>query len=291
MTTVLSAVVSGVGVLLAGNLLWGTLLVPLNMRIAPAVPWAIVPMSLYLWLYWRFLGGRLGPPATADARRRRLRAHPVTPGAWPPAIVTGLVGFAALLTLVTLMARMMAMPPTAPIERPPGMGATTMFALLTMASVVAAVTEEAGFRGYMQGPIEQRYGLLAAVLVNGTMFGLLHFPNHPNAVLQMLPYYVAVAALYGGLTWATNSILPSLVLHAGGDVWSLTRLWLTGQPEWQTSTTPPPLVWATGFDVSFAMTLVALVVLTGITAVLCRSVRQTATVDKRNYSGLVQTSE
>jgi membrane protease YdiL (CAAX protease family) len=31
----------------------------------------------------------------------------------------------------------------------------------------------------MQGPIERRYGLAPAILVNGAAFGLLHFPNHP----------------------------------------------------------------------------------------------------------------
>ena len=33
-----------------------------------------------------------------------------------------------------------------------------------------------------------------------------------------MPYYLAVAAVYGALAYFTNSILPSLVLHAGGNV-------------------------------------------------------------------------
>ena len=109
----------------------------------------------------------------------------------------------------------------------------TAFSLIVMGSIVAGVTEEAAFRGYMQGPIERRYGLAAAILVNGTLFGLLHFPTHPADVLWMLPYYIAVSAVYGGLTWAANSILPALVLHVAGDVVVLTRWWLTGRPEWQ----------------------------------------------------------
>ena len=67
----------------------------------------------------------------------------------------------------------------------------------------------------------------------------------------MMPFYLAVAAIYGGLAYLTNSILPGLVLHAGGDVFSLTRLWATGQPEWQTSSTPPTLIWETGTDPAF----------------------------------------
>jgi membrane protease YdiL (CAAX protease family) len=146
--------------------------------------------------------------------------------------------------------------------------------LLVMASIVAGVTEEAAFRGYMQGPIERQYGLAAGILVNGVMFGLLHFPNHPNAVLSMLPYYIAVSAVYGGLTWATNSILPALALHASGDVWSLTRLWTTGRPEWQLFATPPPLVWTTGVTTAFLGAVGVLVALAIATVAFCRWLRR-----------------
>jgi len=157
------------------------------------------------------------------------------------------------------------LPASAALTTPDGMPRITAFLLLTMSSIVAGVTEESAFRGYMQGPIERRYGLLPAILVTGTAFGLLHFPNHPGDVLLMLPYYVAVSAVYGGLTWAANSILPALVMHSGGDVWSLGRLWLTGRPEWQLSSAPAPLVRDTGIDAGFLLaagTLIVLAVLT-----------------------------
>ena len=130
----------------------------------------------------------------------------------------------------------------------------TAFLLIVMQSIVAGVTEEAAFRGYMQSPIERQSGVIMAIAVNGALFGLLHFSSHPNDVLLMLPYYVAVAAVYGGLTWATDSILPALILHAVGDIVVLTRLWITGRPEWQLFETPPSLVWEHGIDASFVIT-------------------------------------
>ena len=130
---------------------------------------------------------------------------------WAVLPAAGLVGFGALVTLLAFAARLVALPASSPIVTPPGMPIATALALIVMASIVAGVTEEAAFRGYMQGPIERRYGLAAAILVNGTLFGLLHFPSHPADVLPMLPYYLAVSAVYGGLTWAANSILPALV--------------------------------------------------------------------------------
>jgi membrane protease YdiL (CAAX protease family) len=192
------------------------------------------------------------------------------------AIFTGLVGFAALLALVAVMARLVTLPESAPIVAPTGVPWLTVFLLLVMSSIVAGVTEEAGFRGYMQGRIERRYGLAMGILVNGVMFGLLHFPNHPAAVMSMLPYYLAVAAVYGGLTWAANSILPALVLHVGGDIWSLTRLWATGRPEWQLSTAAPHLLRETGADASFFLATAALIVLGAATVGLSRSLRRLA---------------
>jgi membrane protease YdiL (CAAX protease family) len=279
MSTIGLAVVTGIGVLLAGNLPWVAFLAPLNLRFLPGVPWAIVPMAIYLWIYWRYIGGRIGTDPSAETRRTLLRANPVPPDVWPMAIFTGLIGFGALLSLVVVMARLVAMPEAPPMNVPAGMPMPTVVLLLIMASIVAGVTEEAGFRGYMQGPIERRYGLAAAILVNGAMFGLLHFSNHPAAVVPMLPYYIAVAAVYGGIVWATNSILPSLVLHAGGDVWSLTRLWGTGRPEWQLTSTAPPLVWTSGPDASFLIATASFVVFSVAFVAMCRSLRNTARAD------------
>jgi membrane protease YdiL (CAAX protease family) len=271
--TIFSAIAAGVGVLLAGNLPWAALFAPLNLRFFPVVPWAIVPMAIYLWLYWQFAGGRIGPRQGAATRRLNLRANPLTADAWMMAMLTGLIGFGGLLSLVALMARLVTMPSSAPIAMPAQMPAVTGLVLLVMASIVAGVTEEAGFRGYMQGPIERRYGLALGILVNGVMFGILHFPNHPGAVASMLPYYIAVAGVYGGITWATNSILPAVVLHAGGDVWSLTRLWITGQPEWQLGSTPAS-IWETGIDDAFLITAGAGIVLGTAFVLLCRAVRR-----------------
>src|SRR6185436_6960421 len=194
-------------------------------QLATAVPWAIVPTALYLWAYWRFIGGRWSVAASATTRRENLRANKLSARVWAASLAAGVIGFGALIALLVLAARLVRLPASSPIGTPPDMPVVTALSLLVMASIVAGITEEAAFRGYMQSPIERRYGLGVAVLVSGTLFGLLHFPTHPADVLWMLPYYIAVSAVYGGLTWAANSILPALVLHAAGDVGVLTRWW------------------------------------------------------------------
>jgi uncharacterized protein len=265
MTTIALAVLTGIVVLLGGNLPWVALLAPLNLRVGTVVPWAVLPMAVYLWCYWKYIGGSWGSKATAEKRRANLRANLLSAEVWGASLAAGLLGFAAIGAMLVLMSRLVRLPESAPVTTPTGMPAITAFVLLVMSSVVAGVTEEAAFRGYMQGPIERRYGLALAILVNGTVFGLLHFPNHPADVWMMVPYYIAVSAAYGGLTWATNSILPALALHSGGDVWSLGRLWLTGRPEWQLSPAPSKLIWETGVDAGFMLSAAAFVVLAGLT--------------------------
>jgi len=273
MTTIAVAVLTGIGVLLAGNLPWAMLFAPLNLRFVSVAPWAVLPMGIYLWCYWQYIGGNWGSKETAGERRANLRANMISAEAWTASLASGLLGFAAIAMMLVVMARLVKLPDSAPLTTPPGMPSITALVLLSMSSVVAGVTEEAAFRGYMQGPIERRYGLTLGILINGIAFGLLHFPNHPAQVWVMLPYYIAVAAVYGGLTWATNSILPALVLHSGGDVWSLVRLWMTGRPEWQLSSTHASLVWETGVDAGFLMSAAAFVVLSALTYWAYRAVR------------------
>jgi membrane protease YdiL (CAAX protease family) len=264
MMTLLAAIATGVVVLLAGNLPFN-ILNAWNHRVGTAVPWAILPTALYLWAYWQFVNGRWGESAGAAKRRQHLRANELSWRMWGASLGAGLLGFAALISLLAFAARWVRLPAAVPIVTPADMPVVTALSLIVMASIVAGVTEEAAFRGYMQSPVERRYGLAIAVLVNGMLFGLLHFPTHPTDVFWMLPYYIAVSAVYGGLTSAANSILPAVVLHTAGDIVVLTRWWLTGRPEWQIGSVLPPLVWDSGIDAHFVLTgsaSIALVILT-----------------------------
>ena len=86
-----------------------------------------------------------------------------------------------------------------------------------MASAVAGVAEESGFRGFMQLPMERAYGSAIAIGVTAVIFTSVHL-THGRAVLPFLPFYLAVAVVYGLLAYLTRSLLPSMLLHFVGDV-------------------------------------------------------------------------
>jgi hypothetical protein len=133
-----------------------------------------------------------------------------------------------------------------------------------MSAVVAGVVEETSFRGYLQRPIERRHGPVVAILIAGTLFGFAHF-THPEVGFVLLPYYLAVAAVYGALAYLTDSVFPSMVLHAGGNMLSAFDFFTRGRSEWQLSTAPKPLIWKTGPDAAFLVNLVALLIVGTLT--------------------------
>ena len=146
-----------------------------------------------------------------------------------------------------------------------------------MSAGVAGVVEETAFRGYIQGGIERRHGLTTAILVTGTLFGLSHF-THPEVGVVLLPFYLAVATVYGLLAAATNSTYPSMILHAGGNVFSAFTLFSRGRSEWQLTAVPTPTIWQAGVDASFLANLAALVVVGAVAALAYRGLFRTSGV-------------
>ncbi len=251
---IVRAVLAGLIVGAVGTTPWA-LLVSANFKYWSAVPWAVPPTALYLWLFWRYAQGAGWPRSTAEARRTNCRANRLSEEVWGAALFAGGLGLVALVLLFGVVNRLVRLPaqPTEDLSHIPFM---TLMTSLVMGSIVAGIAEEASFRGYMQSPIERRHGPVVAILVTGSLFGFAHF-THPEVTLILMPYYLAVAAIYGALAYLTNSILPSVVLHAGGNVLGYMDLLARGRAEWQASSSPKPLIWETGADASFWTSCVA----------------------------------
>jgi membrane protease YdiL (CAAX protease family) len=249
----------GLAVSVTGVYTWSGLAL-LNQRYLMQVPWAAVVMAAVLYFYWNFLNGDFVQKGSAF-RRECLRARTLSPETWGAAIFAGMMGLIALMPLMAVMARLVELPPaSANIDVPAAMPALTVFISLLMASLVAGAVEEAAFRGYMQGPLERRFGPVVGVLLTGLVFAYGHYAHHPDHMLNMLPYYLTVSALWGTLAYITKSILPGLALHVFGDVWVLTRQWLTGVPGWQAAPEPVPLIWQSGIDAAFIASLTGFLV-------------------------------
>jgi membrane protease YdiL (CAAX protease family) len=275
LTVVVRAVLIGMIVAMVGTIP-RNILFALNLRFVASVPWAVPVTAVYLWFFWQYLKGSGPPAATAEERRKSLRANRISGPVWRWALIAGGLGIVALVLALRLVNRLVVLP----AQTLPDFGNVprlTVVSLLLFAAPVAGFVEEAAFRGYMQGPIERPHGVTAAIAVSGTMFAVAHL----DFTLALLPYYVAVAAIYGTVTHLTGSILPAIVLHTGGNLYSNLDLLLHGRAEWQ-APSDVALVWDTGLDASFWWTAVPLVMVSAATlcafVVLDRAVAGTSPV-------------
>lgn len=92
-----------------------------------------------------------------------------------------------------------------------------------MSAVVAGISEEAGFRGYMQKPLEQRYGPASAIVITSIVFALAHL-THGTFVPAIL-FDFGWGALYGLLAYWSGSIVPGIILHSSADALGFIAAW------------------------------------------------------------------
>jgi membrane protease YdiL (CAAX protease family) len=267
-----------VGTLVGGmaTLPW-SVLVGANFKLWPSVPWSVPVMALYLWIYWQYVGGKGWPASTAESRRRDLRARSLSGPLWRWSLLAGSLGIVSLLALRIVSDSLF----DAGRERFPDVSAypfLTVASIIVMASVVAGVAEEAGFRGYMQGPIERRHGPLVAILVVGTLFWLAHFTHYIGRgwmFFGLMWYFLGAAALYGTLAYLTGSILPGVVLHALGNVVGFSLVW------WGSSSSAEPASGDSGSRVLLAASMGGL----ASTAATLWACKQLAVVARREAAG------
>jgi membrane protease YdiL (CAAX protease family) len=186
-----------------------------NLKFHPEIPWALPAVVLFLWLYWSYFTGQGWPRSTQDSRRRIGRVGNPPIGIWvasAPVIVFG----SSMLVLLRLTAPYV-MPVAAPeihvdLSAVPSM---TIVGILIAIALSSAVAEEVGYRGYMQQPMEERYGVLLAILLSGTMFWVAHLPD---VTITHLPGHLAASTVFGLLAYFTRSLAPAILAHALADL-------------------------------------------------------------------------
>jgi membrane protease YdiL (CAAX protease family) len=80
---------------------------------------------------------------------------------------------------------------------------------ILMIAIAAPVSEELSFRGFFFGGLRSRLPALAAALISGALFGLLHAPGGIGVVPQLFAFGTILALLYE----KTGSIVPGMLLH------------------------------------------------------------------------------
>lgn len=203
------AIVGGVVIGMAAANVWPILLFKLG------VPAAAVAEVLFLALYvWWAAGG--GPPSRFRALRADcFRRGPISRAQWLWGVCAA-VGFAATVhAAIVLLFRFVPFPAAA-FHRGYDFSFISSRSLQWLACVVSALSagicEETGFRGYMQRPIENRYGPLVAILISSVFFTLIHL-SKGWALVGMVPIVFGAGLLLGALARQSGTLIFGMLGH------------------------------------------------------------------------------
>lgn len=257
------AVVAGIVVFQVLQL--GQLFLIINFEFAPQIPWVAPLILAFLYFGWRYFAGHGWPRATADSRRHNMRADRrslrrliwgYTTGIF---VLIHLIGLAIVTSSVIQFPAASFTPPSFVTSVP----ALSAFIYVIVFALVAGVSEEAGFRGYMQVPLENRYGTIAAVTIVALIFWLAHF-EHASFVPRF-PILFVSGLFTGFLASYSRSLGPVVLVHFAADTIGFTTVsGLFGLAPLYTAET----IWQTGLTTLFLQALVLMIVAGAISVLL-----------------------
>ena len=211
-----------------------------NLKFHPEIPWAFPATLIVLAMFWYYFTGGGFPVATREVRQSVARRKSLP---WPIWRATALP---LLFSVIAVASFRLVLPSILPVEAPKVPFDLNAYPFLTVAGILfsiivsAGVVEEVAFRGYLQKPLEDAYGILPALFLTGIAFWLAHIDK---VSFSHLPFHLLVSILLGLAAYLTKSLLPAIVGHAAGDallqpaylfqkptfVWSA----LTAKPVWE----------------------------------------------------------
>jgi membrane protease YdiL (CAAX protease family) len=83
-----------------------------------------------------------------------------------------------------------------------------------MVVCVAPVAEEFFFRGFFYRALRSRYSVIVAALIDGLLFGVIHFDFSGADALLILPPLAALGFVFCLVLERTGSLYPVIALHA-----------------------------------------------------------------------------
>jgi membrane protease YdiL (CAAX protease family) len=219
----LRAIVSGLFLAIISLNVWPVLLVILPMPLA-----ALAEAAFLLFFLWWAGGG--GPPhSTKSDRAASFRSGKLSVMQWVWGLCAALFFAVTVHASIVLLFRFVPFP-VATFRNGYDLAFIhsqfLKWTAILISAVSAGICEEIGFRGYLQQPIEQRSGVLPAVLISSLFFVAVHLTK-AWSTLGMIPIVFGAGLLLGLLAWSARSLIPGIIGHIVMDI-GLFAYWWTG---------------------------------------------------------------
>jgi len=213
------SILSGFGVHGLGVGIWVLLV-----RNIPA-PWSVVAMGAILIPYWIYFSGKWKPLNTQAFRRFCTRQIKLKRAVWFWGLMAAFFIFLFLNSGWVLTFRIIEFRPETfkTLRYLNDLPAWASWSIILMGSLVAGICEETGFRGYMQTPMEQKYGPVVGISITSVMFAIAHI-NQAWASGILVEIF-GISFMIGYLAYATNSLIPGIIAHISFDIVNFSYWW------------------------------------------------------------------
>ncbi len=217
---VIRAILIGLSISTIGVLSWSVIAMVVPM------PWSFIVMIGLLWIYWKYFSGKWWPKSTKEFRKVNFRRTKLSAKTWSLALLAAILIVVIEQSGLVVTFRIIEFPAAQFIAEYSFLENIPLWAawlVVIMISVVAGICEEVGFRGYMQKPLEKRYGPLAAISIVSVVFVIVHLHQAWSGPVLLQIFFIS--ALFGSIAYYSGSLIPGIVAHIIMDIFNFSFWW------------------------------------------------------------------
>jgi membrane protease YdiL (CAAX protease family) len=239
----IKATIQGLVVSTIGVACWSVVAIMVPM------PFSVLIMFGVLLAYVKFFSGKWGTGLAQQQRKKLFRVRSLSGRAWVLALTAAVLCVVIEQSGLVFTFRLIEFPAEqfkAEYQFLETIPTWAAWLMVIMISIVAGVCEETGFRGYMQRPLEDRYGPAISITLVSVVFVVVHL--HQQWSGPILAHVFLISVLLGLLAYNSGSLIPGMIAHVVLDVFNFSFWWsdLGGQFGIET-------IYSTGIDIHFIL--------------------------------------
>ena len=226
-------------------------------------PFSVIALFLILFLYLKYFSGRWGNKDSSSVKFRieNFRSLKLVRKVWIWGVIGALLIVAVQQSMFVVSFRIFEYNPdvmiTFQLEEYPRW---FLWMVSIASALIAGISEEVGFRGYMQFPLEKKYKPWVANIIVSVVFLLFHL-NQGWAQPSLYALLFLLSYLIGMIVIASGSLIPGIIAHFVTDIFNFSFWWsdLAGKfenkPIAETGIDTHFLVWILVFLISLGLFL------------------------------------